>query len=1228
MFFVALILGCPTGVRAENASVSFVGEYPAGKPVSLAVGEGGNLYVAQDGGTIMVLDAEGRVSATYECADERGRRLLKEPSGMSFSDGKLYAVDSDRNEVLIFSPECVLLDRFGDGGKGNKEFRSPRGVFVAGGIVYVADTKNDRVQVYGPNGVYIGTIGVYDDIDDIRNTIDPLDVLIDANGNSYIIDGNRNWVQAVRSSREHMFNLVGLEKPVALALGMDGIFVADEKRHKIIKYSATGGEVFAFGAEGREGRGMFLRITDIAVDRKGRIYVSDRAKGTVQVFQEAGWAEEAAQLVAAPPTYVLWKRNLPYAPDYIHWDGKRLFAVMTKARRVDVIENGAVVQSMPLPFEPFGVATDPRGDLWVVDGRNDKIHKLSSAGAVVLSVGSPGSKEGHFDDPMDLAISRTGIIYVVERGNGRIQRVNIDGMFLGIVAPQAVKYVERPVAIAIDTQGGLFVLDEKNERVAIFDKDGNPVRTFGGPGFGMGTFTKPADLDIFDTEIFVLDSGNYRIQVFTLGGRFVREFGAEGEGKGDFKRARAMAVVGHTIYVSDAKLDRTQVLDIVYTPAAPQYVDASAGMRRITLGWAKSAEKYIATYRVYRSDRLGYGYQQLVETLDNSYIDVTATPGVRYYYRVTAVSSDGVESNMSRAVKSMADKYEPPSPTGVSAAVRLNAIDITWKPVADIFLKNYRVFRQEGGVFRAVGDVMGQSYTDATVEPDKTYHYRVASVSVDDVESAGNKTLRVVSLPDTTVPVDLEILEVGDIFSNMYKIYETDGIGRVRVVNNTRRPIGGIKISFTIRNFMDFPSEMKIDELAPGDSRELVMKTVFNNNILTVTEDTPVQAELKAMYYRNEEPREYVKNFTIQVFERHHLRWDDRAKIATFVTPKDAPVLEFARQIITQYSLPQEQSPLVYAAAIFDALGIHGMTYVQDPTNPYQVTSGSVDTVDYVQYPRETLERKSGDCDDLVALLASALESVGVRTLLVDYPGHILLMLSTGIEVGPKTDTMQGMFIEHEGVLWVPVEATLVGQPFMKAWEAGSSAYWQNVENNLVLVDVKQAWKTYKPASLRETAWRAEAIDRKTIESQYAADVTTLQKVRMKNRTEKYLARIEANPDDMEAANLLGIAYADFGLLNEALNFFLDALSRSPDDAALRNNIGNVYFLRDMHAEARISYEAAIESDPSDPLLYVNLTRCLIKLGRKSEANKAFRRAYSMDPNVFKEYRELSLQLM
>ena len=90
------------------------------------------------------------------------------------------------------------------------------------------------------------------------------------------------------------------------------------------------------------------------------------------------------------------------------------------------------------------------------------------------------------------------------------------------------------------------------------------------------------------------------------------------------------------------------------------------------------------------------------------------------------------------------------------------------------------------------------------------------------------------------------------------------------------------------------------------------------------------------------------------LYERHAMTWDKTAKIGAFVTPKGTRWWPTSsRSVIQPYvdAYPNLHQTLVYARAVYAALGVYGLTYIIDPTSPYQEFSENAARVDYLQYP-------------------------------------------------------------------------------------------------------------------------------------------------------------------------------------------------------------------------------------------------------------------------------------
>jgi len=109
-----------------------------------------------------------------------------------------------------------------------------------------------------------------------------------------------------------------------------------------------------------------------------------------------------------------------------------------------------------------------------------------------------------------------------------------------------------------------------------------------------------------------------------------------------------------------------------------------------------------------------------------------------------------------------------------------------------------------------------------------------------------------------------------------------------------------------------------------------------------------------------------------------------------------------------------------------------------------------------------------GDCDDLVVLYASFLESVGINTAFVEVRdpekdmAHLYLVFDTGLAAqeghlitsNEKRYVLRGASAGRPTV-WIPVETTLIEAGFDQAWNAGAMAYLQE---GVLRSGIAQGW--------------------------------------------------------------------------------------------------------------------------------------------------------------------------
>ena len=168
---------------------------------------------------------------------------------------------------------------------------------------------------------------------------------------------------------------------------------------------------------------------------------------------------------------------------------------------------------------PHGIDVDDDGNVWVADARGEgnrghQVIKFSSDGDVLIRLGTAGvagRTQSTFDQPNDVLVAPNGDIFVGDghpaNGNNRIVKFSSDGTYLmewGETGSAPGQF-RTPHALAMDSQGLLYVGDRSNRRIQVFEQDGTFVRDFYNFGRASGVAIDG------DDNIYVADSeSNYR----------------------------------------------------------------------------------------------------------------------------------------------------------------------------------------------------------------------------------------------------------------------------------------------------------------------------------------------------------------------------------------------------------------------------------------------------------------------------------------------------------------------------------------------------------------------------------------------------------------------------------------------------------------------------------------------------------------------------------------------
>lgn len=459
--------------------------------------------------------------------------------------------------------------------------------------------------------------------------------------------------------------------------------------------------------------------------------------------------------------------------------------------------------------------------------------------------------------------------------------------------------------------------------------------------------------------------------------------------------------------------------------------------------------------------------------------------------------------------------------------------------------------------------------------------------------------------------VKIESLKVESLFPAKLGHYQDSPVGMIALAHGDAKgaPAVDVNVSIYVPRFMQMKSEVAVGTLEAGERREVPLKVTLDNATLFATEEnTPTQAEVVVEYTVAGGKMQSRRVVPLVVYGRRAIDWSESTPIAAFVTPQEDAVRTFARAAVVpnEAALPE---PVTQAIAMFQAMSQAQLKYVKDPVLPAR--SGALDTV---QFARETLQTKTGDCDDLSVLYATMLESVGVETAFLLVPGHVLV----GVNAGVPPDALDRLTIDpsrvlvHEGKAYLPVETTMVGKPFREAWAQGATTVarlgGKAGAEGLTVVETRQGWASYPPAPLPRMAGAALAKpDPKAAGTLEEARLVVAQRDAAKKERESALAaavaKDPASPDAAAYATLL----ARQGQLEQARAVLKAALDKKPGSVMLTNNLANVDVLAGDAASAVGRYRAILEqAGPRKGDVLTNLGIAYSQAGDPQKAVEAF----------------------
>lgn len=484
-----------------------------GDPKGLAVDSAGNLYIADyDNNRIRKVTSDGMISTVAGSgtglgsnsggySGDGGKAIeakLRFPIDVAIdSTGNLYIADSLNHRIRKVTSDGIISTVAGTGSKGYggdggpataAKLNQPYGVNVdSGGNVYIADYGNSRIRKITTDGIINTVAGIGTGLGSnsgysgdggpatAAQLAGPMAVAIDRSGNLYIADFGNNKVRKIT--------------PAGIISTIAGTGSRD------------------YGGDGGLATAAMLNPSGIAIDTASNLYIADQANNRIRKITTDG----VITTVAGNGTY----------------GGNGDGGLATAAQL----------------GHPYGVAIDSASNLYIADYGNCRIRKVTPAGVISTVVGN-GSKgysgdggsatAAQISNPYAVAVDSAGSIYIADNENRRIRKVTSDGVIRTVAGTgssgkrlygddgPATEATLFPYGVFIDSENNLLIADVGGMAIRKVTADG-VIRTIAGNGSngfsgdnGLATaaqlsFPHGVAVDAAG-NLFIADSNNNRIR--------------------------------------------------------------------------------------------------------------------------------------------------------------------------------------------------------------------------------------------------------------------------------------------------------------------------------------------------------------------------------------------------------------------------------------------------------------------------------------------------------------------------------------------------------------------------------------------------------------------------------------------------------------------------------------------------------------------------------------------
>ncbi len=728
---------------------------------------------------IQIFDNSGNYISQFGSGPGNGNGTFNSPQAIAMNSTRILVVDAENYRIQVFDHSGNYVSQFGQLGTGDHQFLRPSAIALnSTHNIFVADFLSDKIKIFNQTGHYMDSFGTgidgpsavfeYNDFIYVASQNNGKIIKFDQNSTGTYVDvglGDDMRLQGILDNRKNHV------APSAIFIdeSTDIVYAADGQRHQVF----VDRKVWSFNVN--QGTGeikVWINTNNPTGADSNRIYLTIDKTGPIPTISSS--IQEATSTKPIP-------FNVEFNEPMTGFEASDIVAssgtVQNFRSPIEYYDTG---RTHPTDFIKGQIAVNATGYIYTTNPSWGVVEVYDPYGNHVLDFNHPivtGLKTG-FNDPQGIAINGTGYIYVTDTAHSSVhifdpsnKHVSYFGTH-GTTGSSSLGDFSRPIAIDINATGHVFVADAWNHRVQIFDPSGKYLDHIGGDGPGSGgkgtgdgQFDRTADVAVNSTGyIYVLDDRNDRVQIFDPSGNYVGKFDSAGDSSFDILRSIAIDS-DDNVYVTDiGNLVSPETRNIIPDPTCEPGIPPGGTLADHIICTVRTAYEnagihkfgpsgnYLGDLDIVGQDKIAVpsgiyfddtddiyvtdgGNNQIYIERDGFTFEVVNAPNGHLEITIPANSvHDAAGNGNTASTHTVNVAITPEPPTSLIAEPRNESVQLSWTAPANTYgtpITDYIIERNNGNSWITVSDgVSTDTVTTVTgLTNGVTYQFRVHAVN-------------------------------------------------------------------------------------------------------------------------------------------------------------------------------------------------------------------------------------------------------------------------------------------------------------------------------------------------------------------------------------------------------------------------------------------------------------------------------------------------------------------